>query len=653
MKYRREIDGLRALAVLPVIFFHAGFHGFAGGFIGVDVFFVISGYLITSLILVDLAEGNFSLTRFYARRARRILPPLFLVMLACVPLALLTMLPSQYEDFSRSLMAVSLFVSNLFFWRESDYFAADATEKPLLHTWSLGVEEQYYMLFPLFLMLAWRFGKHRLFYLLVATTFISVALCEYASRAAPTANFFILPTRAWELLIGALGATLAMHAPRERNNLFSLLGLGMVVTSIMLYDENLRLPSLYTLMPVIGTALILLYGTTGTWVARLLSWRGFVAIGLISYDAYLWHQPLFAFVRIYSLTTPSTLMMLGVIALSLVLAALTWRYVERPFRDRRYRYYISNRPALMMGCATALLLLAMGAYGYLTHGRLDTWTAHAAPNQLRAFHLIEDAKQESRIYDNGDCIFNIDTLTDEAAARLVACHKKYGPGIAAIGDSHAINLFYELKTHAQNHPFIAGISRGMCRPYSHLAICYYDKLLALVKQNPTLFHDIVYEQAGFELLQDKRGSIVDRGDIAGLPLDTPVPDYSVNLADIDDVAAYLGKLAQHSNVVWLGPRIPPFIRESVMVHLGCDYPFRFRPGQAQVIQQLDAIIPAHLVGSPVHYRSQIDIMKLDMAHDFMSCDVLYYTDENHYSHAGEELYGKRVKLQSIFVPAAK
>ena len=166
MGYRREIDGLRAVAVLPVILFHAGFATFSGGFVGVDVFFVISGYLITTNILAELEQGKFSIVNFYERRARRILPALFLVMLVCVPCAWFWLLPRPMEEFSKSLVALSLFVSNVLFWRESGYFASEAELKPLLHTWSLSVEEQYYVLFPLFLMTAWRLGRRWILFIL-------------------------------------------------------------------------------------------------------------------------------------------------------------------------------------------------------------------------------------------------------------------------------------------------------------------------------------------------------------------------------------------------------------------------------------------------------------------------------------------------------
>ena len=199
MIYRREIDGLRALAVVPVILFHAGFQAFSGGFVGVDVFFVISGYLITSIILAELETGTFSVVNFYERRARRILPALFFVMLACLPFAWLWLLPDYLKSFSQSLVAVPVFASNILFWITSGYFEPAAELKPLLHTWSLAVEEQYYVFFPLFLMLTWRLGRRWILSILAVLLVVSLAAAEWGSHAEPVPTFFLLPTRGWEL----------------------------------------------------------------------------------------------------------------------------------------------------------------------------------------------------------------------------------------------------------------------------------------------------------------------------------------------------------------------------------------------------------------------------------------------------------------------
>ena len=334
MQYRREIDGLRAVAVLPVILFHAGFRIFSGGFVGVDVFFVISGYLITGIIISELEQGRFSILRFYERRARRILPALFFMMLCCIPFAWMWMSPWKFKEFAQSLIAVSVFVSNIFFWRESGYFAAVAEEKPLLHTWSLAVEEQYYVLFPIFLILLWRFGRNPVFYSVVAIAVISLLLSEWGSQNKPTANFYLAPTRAWELLAGSICAFFQFGREQRSNNLLSAFGLALILFAIFYYDENTPFPSVYALAPVVGTALIIMFGAKSTWAAKLLSMRGFVGIGLISYSAYLWHQPLFAFVRIRSIYEPEQWLMLIASVASLALAYFSWRFVEQPFRAK-------------------------------------------------------------------------------------------------------------------------------------------------------------------------------------------------------------------------------------------------------------------------------------------------------------------------------
>ena len=232
MKYRPEIDGLRALAVIPVILFHAGFELFSGGFVGVDVFFVISGYLITTILIDDIENKRFSIVNFYEKRARRILPAMFFVMLVCIPFAWMLMMPSQMTDFSQSLVAVSLFSSNILFWLESDYFAAATEQKPLLHTWSLAVEEQYYVLFPIFLILAWRYGKNRAFGMIVVMAAISLLLSEWGWRNKTSANFYLAPTRAWELLAGSITAFIVQKRGVQKNNFLALLGLSAIIFSI-------------------------------------------------------------------------------------------------------------------------------------------------------------------------------------------------------------------------------------------------------------------------------------------------------------------------------------------------------------------------------------------------------------------------------------
>lgn len=367
MKYRAEIDGLRAFAVVPVILFHAGFETFSGGFVGVDVFFVISGYLITTIIVSELEAGTFSILNFYERRARRILPALFFVVAVSIPFAWMLLLPSDMRDFAQSVAAVSLFSSNILFWKESGYFAAAAELKPLLHTWSLAVEEQYYIIFPPLLVLLWGIGKTRVVYILFGLGVASLVAAQWTSANAPSFGFFMLPTRAFELLIGALVAFHQIDKDEIKgNNAFSLLGCTMVVYSIFAFDNQTPFPSVYTLLPTAGVALIILFTSEATITFKFLGNRMAVGIGLISYSAYLWHQPAFAFARHYASGEHlESETMLGLVALSLVLAYFSWRFVEAPFRGSK-RF---NMKQIFVGSAIcSFLFISIGVMGHLTDG---------------------------------------------------------------------------------------------------------------------------------------------------------------------------------------------------------------------------------------------------------------------------------------------
>lgn len=367
--YRREIDGLRAIAVLLVILFHAGFESFRGGYVGVDVFFVISGYLIASIILAELAAGEFSIVGFYERRARRILPALFVVMAACLPFAWAWLMPVDMKHFAQSLLGTAIFASNIVFWLQSGYFDTASELKPLLHTWSLAVEEQYYLIVPLFLAYLWRFGLRAVAAALIGVVLLSLAAAQWGAFHWPAANFFLLPTRAWELAIGALTALyLAYSGPPTLGivlrNALSLAGLGAIAIAVFGFDAKTPFPSLYALLPVLGTAAIVIFATPATWIGALLGTRALVGVGLVSYSAYLWHQPLFAFAR-WRFDTKPGLAMLGLAALALVLAYLSWRFVERPFRDRRR--FTRGQIFVLAGLATAFFA-GIGWAGMATGG---------------------------------------------------------------------------------------------------------------------------------------------------------------------------------------------------------------------------------------------------------------------------------------------
>ena len=419
MKYRKEIDGLRALAVIPVILFHAGFELFSGGFIGVDIFFVISGYLITTILIEDLENNRFSLVSFYERRARRILPALFLIIVFCIPFSLILMLPNQMKDFSQSLIAVSFFVSNIFFWRESGYFSTEAEKMPLLHTWSLSVEEQFYIIFPIFLFCCWRFGKNRTFLFILFITTCSFFLSEWGWRFKSIANFYLAPTRAWELFAGCIAAFIIQSQGVRKNNFLSLLGLILIIFSIFTYDETTPFPSAYSLIPVLGVLLLVLFACDDTLIGKILSNNALVGIGLISYSLYLWHQPLFAFTRIFSNQNPSNLLMFIIILLSIIPAFLSWKYVEKPFRDKNI---IKARTILSFSILMMSIFIIFGLYGILSDG-------------IKSRYEKEDLKFLNQIYDG-----NEDYVTQRFNEHLLLNWDNKSKKIFLVGDSYAQDL---------------------------------------------------------------------------------------------------------------------------------------------------------------------------------------------------------------------
>jgi peptidoglycan/LPS O-acetylase OafA/YrhL len=442
MDYRREIDGLRALAVLPIILFHAGFETFSGGFVGVDVFFVISGYLITTIILTELEQGKFSIVIFYERRARRILPALFLVILVCIPFSWFWLLPSDMKDFSQSLVAMSVFMSNILFWRESGYFNTAAELKPLLHTWSLAVEEQYYVLFPLFLMLFWKLGKRLIFVTLGLMFFVSLAVAQWATYAKPDAAFYLLPTRGWELLIGAFAA-FYLSQPNCKDfgkglsEFAGWLGVALILYSVFAYNKVTPFPGLYALVPTLGTVLIILFATQQTIVGRFVGNKAFVGIGLISYSAYLWHQPLFAFAKHKDLSEPDQITFTLLAIISLILAYFSWKIVEVPFRNKNT---INRKKVFLLSAFFTTIITAVGLLGIY----FDGFKSRLPPNIIwQSFGAKLDA--------NGDvCEMNPVIGFDG----VVACNFGAARGsknVILYGDSHAQAISEYLNSYFINH----------------------------------------------------------------------------------------------------------------------------------------------------------------------------------------------------------
>ncbi|HEY2110890.1 MAG TPA: acyltransferase family protein [Dongiaceae bacterium] len=442
--YRSDIDGLRAVAVLAVVAFHVKFSAFPGGYIGVDVFFVISGYLIGSIILEEVAAGGFSLLAFYERRVRRIFPALAVLLLLLSVPAYLYLLPNELTAYGGSVLAATFSVSNFYFLLHTGYFAAPAYHLPLLHTWSLAIEEQFYIFLPLFILLLHRLAPRLLPLLLLAATVLSFLLCLRETAVDQAAAFYLPWTRAWELLLGTLIALGLFAQPRTPlwRNIAALAGLALILGPAAAYNAATVFPGANALAPCLGAALIIAAGRAGdSWVARLLSWRPLVFIGRISYSLYLWHWPVIVFMIMSGLTPsthqPSWLKFLAVVS-SVILATLSWRYVETPFRTGPRRP--SRRKLFTLAGAAAAALALLGLTGTLSQGLPGRFPAHSA---ALAGYLDYDWASKG-YFRRGSCFLDTGLAFQPFLASGCIREDAKRPSDLILGDSHAAHLWYGL-----------------------------------------------------------------------------------------------------------------------------------------------------------------------------------------------------------------
>lgn len=447
MQYRPEIDGLRAIAVVSVILYHAqitvsGFQPFQGGFLGVDIFFVISGYLITSIILKELiSTGTFSFKFFYERRIRRIIPTLLFVMLLSLPFVWMYLLPNNLIDFSKSILFSLGFSSNLYFHYSGEVYGAESgLLKPFLHTWSLSVEEQFYIFFPIFLVIIFKFFKRYTFHILFIGLIISFAIADWTSRNYQSMSFYFIHTRAWELLAGSiLGYFELKFKKRKTKNKLDLIlpsfGFFLICISILFFNEKIVHPSIITTIPIIGTSIIIWFSNKKEIVTILLSSKIMVGIGLISYSLYLWHYPIFVFDRIILFTDGDEIRKIYLAILIFILATLSYFLVEKNFRNKKFNFrYIVIILLFIIFSILILIFFTLSNDGFKNRYPkifLKNFTVESNWNILAHPDNQEFDCHESKITR---CAFN----------------KSSNKKVYIIGDSHMGTLIFDLKNKLVN-----------------------------------------------------------------------------------------------------------------------------------------------------------------------------------------------------------
>jgi peptidoglycan/LPS O-acetylase OafA/YrhL len=538
IKYRPDIDGLRAVAVLAVLAFHVGSNHIPGGFIGVDVFFVISGYLISAIVFSEIAASRFSVLAFYERRVRRIFPALFAMLIVFSAMAYFLLLPTEFVDYSKSLLSAITSSSNFFFWRSAGYFDFP-TSHPLLHTWSLAVEEQFYIFFPLFLVIVRRLIPGQLRRAVIVLFFASLLTSVVTVHYSPDAAFYLPTTRAWELLLGtllSLGIFPRIHSLALRN-LSTLAGMALILYPAFRYSELTAFPGLAALPPCFGSALIIAAGESGSsLVGRALAWRPIAFIGLISYSLYLWQWPVVVLHSLGLSFNPQPLLPALLapyrfdkffeIALSFLLAILSWRFVEQPFRKGPLR--LPRRPLFLLSAAVMASLAVFAVLVIAQAGFSSRFPQHAVEI---ASYL---ANPERDVGQAGQCFLTQANRPQDfdksRCLRLEEGKKNY----LVVGDSHAVMLWNGLSAALPQDHFLLA-SAANCESFQYAradSLC--SSLMRQVFQEfiPKMHIDGLYLQAAWTP-KDMPGltAAIQWAQSRGLPVTVfgPVPEYDAPL----------------------------------------------------------------------------------------------------------------------------
>ena len=636
INYRPEIDGLRAIAVVAVILYHAeiyifGYQPFKGGFIGVDIFLVISGYLITSIILKELSEtGTFSYKYFYERRVRRIIPALTVVMLASLPYAWLYLLPSELVDYSKSILFSLGFSSNFYFhFSGLEYGTPDGLLKPFLHTWSLSVEEQYYILFPIILLITFKYFKRHLFSILTLGILTSLLIADWGSKNYPSFNFYVLPTRAWELGIGSLLAYFEINNKRrEQNKVLAkslpFLGLLLITHSIIFFNDNMFHPSFFTLSPIIGVCFIIWFSNKDEIIYKILSSKLFVGVGLISYSLYLWHYPIFAFARIAEFPQGEVVVRIFMVIALIILSVGSYYFIEKPARNRSYSF---NKIFTIMILGIGFLIF-VNIFSIANKGKLNQSNSE-----------IEN-KLASPLYTS-ECKFstdNVNFMNDKIFIQNINnCKKKYNKFILILGDSHSIDLFNSVAKLTKKI-FIIGLNRGRCRPWNNSTEegvskgqCHYQNALEFIKNNSNGLKFIIFTHRGSYLLTNGK----------------ELPIYKKQFEETIDYITMLNKIVP---VIYVGPTIEPNInlrslRTAREVFSG-NY-MKYKDQGNNNIIEVDKKLNETFSNLGIKYISKIEKINFNLKNDYLINGKVTYSDKHHWSQFGETYFGKKLINNSI------
>ena len=653
INYRPEIDGLRAIAVAAVILYHSqiktwGFYPFKGGFIGVDIFFVISGYLITSLILKELiTTGTFSFKHFYERRIRRILPVLLFVMLVSLPFAWMYLIPSNLINFSESIIYSLGFSSNFYFhYSGQEYGGRNGLLIPFLHTWSLSVEEQYYILFPIVSFIIFKYLRKYFSIILIISFIISLSVADWGSKNYPSANFYFLHARMWELLAGSILAYFEIKlGHRGKNQALNLIlpsiGMLLIGCSIFFFNDEIFHPSFYTLSPIIGVCLVIWFSHKDELITKILSSKLFVGVGLISYSLYLWHYPIFAFVRSSNFISDGNVVQKLLIGFAvLFLSIISYFFIEKPSRDKNIQF-----KSLMFKIALVIMLIfSFSIFVIYKDGKINK------DNIMLAKQIASPLFNSTCKYSSASIKFLDDDFFKD---NFENCNQKFEKFILILGDSHSRDLYNSVAKISKENEYIIGLNRAGCRPKNELELnCHYLNALKFIKKYKSQIKYIFFTHKGSFFLThigNKRTSDSDAR-FRKLPFDKQQLKNTIKyLNQIKDIT---------NNLILFGPHLEPnvWLDRRTLLEM-----FKNNFSNISILDKtnkdlifVDKELKAMSKKNNIEYISKIDAIKFDFSKDFVVNSKITFSDTDHWNELGEIIFGERLiyntNLKKILFP---
>lgn len=630
IRYRPEIDGLRAVAVFAVVLFHLNENILPGGYLGVDIFFVISGYLIFSIILKEIQNNNFNLKNFYIRRARRILPALYFLLIVNGSVAIFYLYPDQLIYLGKTMLSIVFFISNIFFWRTTDYFDDPSLHNIFLHTWSLSVEEQFYIFVPFVIVFLKKYIEWKsIFYLILFFFLISIFFSSYIAEIKPNANFYLIFSRIFEISLG-IGISFYQFVFKKKyhiNNKFleNLLLVNfflIILLSFFYLNTSFLMPSYLSLIPCFAVTYIILAINPNTILYNILSSRKIVYIGKISYSLYLWHFPLIVFTLSLEPKFFTSIFNIFIFIFSLItISHFSWKYIENYFRNSQK---ISNLffCKILIGGATFIIFISI--LMFYTNGFNNFFSKRLSQEEKNIYNLILNAKESTKIINSKNCHIWSKDINENFLKTFNSCLENNKKNILVIGDSHAIDLFNSLSYNIGTDINLISISSNGCRPAVPFEICKFDDVINFVNTNKNIFKLIIYHQKGSYLLTNYK----------------KMPIRELHLGKTIE---FLKNLGLEKKLIWLGPRLEPNIDFNKKISIELIKKKKFSIFEKrELFSNLDLALSRSAEFNGINYVSLIKLINYESKTDYFRNNRLMFSDKTHWSLDGEKYFGKKI-----------